>query len=90
MAWRDIFYAAMRLQSANALGQAGLLIGADRIVRVNAPTGEQSIQMDDWARAVAELPGAANAALYNSGQSVASLFLLEPAAPYHPVLDRDC
>ena len=30
--WRDIISAAMRLQSQNALGQAGLLIGPERIM----------------------------------------------------------
>ena len=86
LAWRDIIDAAMRLQSANALGQAGLLIGADRIIRADAPTSEQKIEMDDWSRAVAELPNAADAALDELGQAVASVFLSEPAAPYQPVL----
>ncbi len=63
LAWRDVIYAAMRLQSLNALGQAGLLIGANRIIRADAPASEAKIRMDDWARASAELPGAASAAL---------------------------
>ena len=80
LAWRDIMHAAMRLQSANALGQAGLLIGADRIVRVDTPVSLDTIQMDDWLRSVAKLPGAAAAALDQQGQTVASLFLSRPAA----------
>ncbi len=86
LAWRDIIYAAMRLQSLNALGQAGLLIGADRIIRVSAPKSENQIQMDDWARAVLELPAAAESALEESGESVSQKFLSEPASRYEPVV----
>ena len=83
-AWRDIMYAAMRLQSANALGQAGLLIGADRIVRVDAPPSLSVIEIDDWVRSVAKLPAAANIALDEIGETVTSLFLESPAATYRP------
>lgn len=86
LAWKDIIYGAMRLQSLNALGQAGLLIGVDRIVRVNAPTCANEIQLDDWSRAVAELPNAAKAALDEFGENAASVFLMEPAAPYRPIV----
>ena len=83
-AWMDIIYAAMRLQSVNALGQAGLLIGADRVVRVDAPESLGSIQLDDWTSAVARLPNAATAAVEKLGDSVASAFLSNCATPYRP------
>ena len=86
LAWRKIIHAAMRLQSLNALGQAGLLIGADRIIRANAPTSEKQISMDDWIKAVAELPGAGEAALDELGESISEAFLLEPASRYEPIL----
>ena len=86
-AWRDVIFAAMRLQSQNAIGQAGLLIGADRMVRIDAPTTEAKIEMDDWRRAVEELPGAAEAAVYEMGPEVVSRFLFEPATPYMPMYD---
>ncbi|MYI61352.1 MAG: patatin-like phospholipase family protein [Gemmatimonadetes bacterium] len=86
LAWKDIIYGAMRLQSLNALGQAGLLVGADRIIRVNAPTCEKKIRLDDWSRAVAELPNVAKAALDEFGENAASVFLMEPAAPYRPIV----
>ena len=85
LAWKDIIYAAMRLQSLNALGQAGLLIGADRIIRASAPTSENQIQMDDWTRAVSELPGTAESAVDELGESVSKRFLSEPATRYEPV-----
>lgn len=86
LAWRDIIYAAMRLQSLNALGQAGLLIGADRIIRVGAPTSEDQIQMDDWTRAVAELPSAAESTLGELGEKVSEMFLSEPASRNEPIV----
>ena len=86
LSWYDIIFAAMRLQSLNALGQAGLLIGADRIIRVNAPMCDKEIQLDDWSRAVAELPDAAKAALDELGETAASVFLMEPAASYRPII----
>ena len=85
-AWRDCMYAAMRLQSLNALGQAGLLIGSDRIIRTSAPTNEDKIQMDDWVRAVSELPGAAEATLDELGERVSKVFLSEPANRYQPMV----
>ena len=87
LAWRDIVYAAMRLQSLNALGQAGLLIGAQRLLRIDAPAREEKIAMDDWLRASAELPGAAQDALDQYGEAVAERFLGETAPPYQPLTD---
>ena len=87
LAWRDVIYAAMRLQSLNALGQASLLIGADRIIRAGAPASEQRIRMDDWKRASTELPGAARATLNALGEQVAAMFLSGTAAPYEPLID---
>lgn len=85
-AWRDSIYAAMRLQSLNALGQAGLLIGADKIIRASAPTSENQIQMDDWSRAVSELPDAAELMLDELGEGVAKSFLSEPTSRYEPIV----
>ena len=87
LAWRDIIYAAMRLQSLNALGQAGLLIGAQRLLRIDAPASEEKIAMDDWMRAKAVLPGAAQTALDQMGGEVAAMFLDKAAAPFDPVID---
>ena len=86
LAWKDIIYAAMRLQSLNALGQAGLLIGADRIIRASPPTSDNKIQMDDWTRAVSELPGTAESALDKLGESVSKRFLSAPVSRYEPIV----
>ena len=84
--WRDIINGAMRLQSQNALGQAGLLIGPERIVRVDLPNVVPKIELDDWRSAVALLPGPANALLASAGDRIFSMFLTEPAAPYVPIV----
>ena len=84
--WRDVIYAAMRLQSLNVIGQAGLLIGADRLLRVDAPTSEEEIEMDDWIRARSELPPAADSSLDALGEQVAQAFLAKPAAPFEPLI----
>lgn len=86
-AWRDIIYAAMRLQSLNALGQAGLMIGADRLLRIDAPASEEKFSMDDWTLAKALLPGAAQIALNQMGDNVATMFLQKEAAPYEPMME---
>ena len=74
IAWRDIISAAMNLQSQNALGQAGLLIGANRVIRVT-PTLDREMELDDWTRASRELPAAARTALDRDGSRVAETFL---------------
>ena len=85
-AWRDVIGAAMKLQSQNALGQAGLLIGADRVVRIDVPEVDGLMELDDWRRAVERLPAAARAALVENGDRIAATFLSERAAPYTSVM----
>ena len=84
--WRKVICGAMRLQSLNATGQAGLLLGADRVHRIDAPTSDQKIQMDDWRRAVDLLPAAAEQALAHHGAEIAAAFLSQPADPYMPLV----
>lgn len=57
--WREVIFAAMHLQSQNALGQAGLLIGPENLLRVTPSIESAPIALDDWPRASAELPEAA-------------------------------
>lgn len=54
--WRKIIASAMHLASQNALGQAGLLVGRDHLVRIDAPPmAENPIELDDYDRTVGEL-----------------------------------
>jgi predicted acylesterase/phospholipase RssA len=52
LAWSDVIFAAMRLQSLAAVNQSRLLLGPPSVIRIDAPTGEQAIALDDWRRAV--------------------------------------
>lgn len=55
--WKEIISSAMRLQSQNALGQAGLLVGRERILRLDGPSMKTDpIALDDYDRSVSELP----------------------------------
>lgn len=55
--WREIISGAIRLQSQNAIGQAGLLIGRDQLVRIDS--SDVTMAMDDSVRAINELPNLA-------------------------------
>ena len=84
MQWRDIIKAAMRLQSQNALGQAGLLIGPDNLIRVDLPLDFPQIGLDDWRTSVDLLPSAATQAVDADGARIASALLHSPVEPFTP------
>ncbi len=86
--WRSIMSAAIRFQSLSVVGQAGLVIGRERITRVEPRLSGPPIELDDWRRAKVELPSAAEAALGDWGESAASDLLKCPAAPYSPTVHQ--
>lgn len=57
--WREVIFAAMHLQSQNALGQAGLLTGPENLLRISPSTQGVPIKLDDWQRSHDELPSIA-------------------------------
>ena len=57
--WRWIIEVAMHFQSVTAVNQAGLLIGRDRIVRLDRAEGSEPIGLDDWTKAKECLPSEA-------------------------------
>ncbi len=78
--WREIISSAMHLQSQNATGQAGLLIGRDHLLRLNAPPmPENPIELDDYHRARDELPPIAPRLADEFGEEVRARFFQEPA-----------
>jgi hypothetical protein len=87
--WKDAIFAAMRLQSLAATNQARLLLGPPNVIRVDAPTNERKIAMDDWKRSVAELVPAARASVDVSGDGIATKFLATPAEAYMPCPERN-
>jgi uncharacterized protein len=80
--WNKIIEAAMRLQSLAVTNQARLLLGPPSVIRLDAPTFEPKIRMDDWRRSVAELVPAADAAVASQGDRIAAMFLKEVAVPF--------
>ena len=81
--WRDILSAASQLGSQNALGQAGLLLGADRILRLDRRRLEP-LEMDDFVRAADELPGMAKA-LFDENRAALERFFAEERPRYDAV-----
>ena len=88
LAWRRVIEAAMHLQSHNVRGQAGLLIGRDRLVRVDAPTDGNEIGLDDYRCAVQELVPAAESIVDRAGESLVEAYFSEKTLVYHPIRDR--
>ncbi|AWI57262.1 CBASS cGAMP-activated phospholipase [Sinorhizobium fredii] len=81
--WKEIISSAMRLQSQNALGQAGLLIGRHHLLRVDGePMESYPIELDDYGRAVAELPAIAERLVEMHGERLAGFFS-EPRPPFN-------
>lgn len=81
--WSNIISSAMHLQSQNAIGQAGLLIGRDQLTRLNAPQiGRAQIELDDFDRASVELPEVGQQLVDDNGDLVRDQFLSEPAESY--------
>ncbi len=82
-AFRKILDTMMLFQSEGATGQASLLLGTDSILRIR-PFGAHlpAIALDDWERAVLELPYAAISAMEANDRKVYKWFLSEEASPY--------
>jgi patatin-like phospholipase/acyl hydrolase len=81
--WKKIISAAMRLAGQNALGQAGLLIGRDHLMRLDVPLDKDyPIALDDYRRAKAELLPAGIALADEALADAQQRFFYEPAKPY--------
>lgn len=77
-----IFQAAVKAQSLNALGQAGLLIGRNNIIRIDPSEGNNPIGLDDVARACFELPAVARSHAEGTGHRVQDMFLMDKVDPF--------
>jgi uncharacterized protein len=81
--WKEIISSAMRLQSQNALGQAGLLIGRNHLLRLDGEPMEEAIALDDYRRAAAELPDIAKRLVDLHRDQLEHLFT-RPRPPFDP------
>lgn len=85
--WANVFSAATRAQSLNAIGQAYLLVGKDHVVRLDAPASNNPIKLDDYLRAKNELPGMARALVEGAGSEIKRTFLSDKADSYRSYFD---
>lgn len=79
--WRDIISVAMELSSQNADGQAGLLIGRERMLRLDDPNQVHPIALDDARTAKAVLPDVGHR-LFNERKDDLGLFFQSPRPAY--------
>ena len=56
IAWRTLMFESMPIQSLNTVGQARLIAGGDRILRVESAQLSDPIELWNWRRAKDELP----------------------------------
>lgn len=80
LSWCRVIYAAMHLQSENAINQAKLLAGPPNVLRL-APRLERPIRLDDWKSASRDLPSVAENDVDLELARIAEMFLGEPADP---------
>jgi predicted acylesterase/phospholipase RssA len=85
LAWSDVIFAAMRLQSLSAVNQARLLLGPPAVRHVDPPANPNPIMLDDFRRSLDELVPAARTAVDEHGARLAADFLATPADRFVPV-----
>lgn len=74
LAWREVIKAAMFLTSDNATAQAKLLLGPNHVTRIE-PTGDDAtVELDDYDRALAELPALAAKHFYEQFAALEAFF----------------
>jgi patatin-like phospholipase len=84
LAWADVIFAAMRLQSLAATNQARLLLGPPAVRRIDPPTNPKPILLDDFRRSLDELVPAARSVVDTHGDQLAASFLAARAPRYRP------
>ena len=80
--WREIIYVAMHYQSLTAVNQAGLLIGRDKVTRLDRPQGAEPVDLDDWDKARRLLPEEALAVAEQHADRISETFFTHTSAPF--------
>lgn len=73
--WKEVIKAAMFLTTDNAHAQAALLLGPDKIVRLEPTEKAAGIDLDDWEASVAILPDMAKEHFKERQQEIAHFFI---------------
>ena len=72
----------MHYQSLTAVNQAGLLIGRDRVTRLDRPEGTEPVDLDDWTKAMGLLPQEALAVAEHHAEGIRETFFTDTATPF--------
>ena len=80
--WREIIYVAMHYQSLTAVNQAGLLIGRDKVTRLDRPEGAERVDLDDWDKARRLLPEEAFAVAEQHADWISEAFFNHTSVPF--------
>lgn len=83
--WRGIIDVAMHYQSLAAVNQTGLLIGRDKVTRLNRSEEAIPIDMDDWRKAKSLLPDEALDTVRQNEDSIKEIFLSDRATGLTPL-----
>ena len=73
---------AMHYQSLTAVNQAGLLIGRDRVTRLDRPEGAERVDLDDWEKARRLLPEEAFAVAEQYADRISEAFFTHTSVPF--------
>ena len=73
---------AMHYQSLTAVNQAGLLIGRDKVTRLDRPEGAERVELDDWEKARRLLPEEACAVVEQHADRLSETFFTRTSAPF--------
>lgn len=80
LAWREVINAAMFLTSDNATAQAKLLLGPGNVLRIEPMGADADVELDDYDRALAELPDLA-ARHFNERSDALNTFFRDRVKP---------
>ena len=86
--WREIIYMAMHYQSLTAVNQAGLLLGRDRLMRLDRPEGAAHIDLDDWKASTKVLPDEAIGVAQEKADELSQMFFSSRAETFTPVTSK--
>jgi hypothetical protein len=82
--WTSLIFETMHLASQNAIGQARLIVGGDKVYRVEGEPVTPPLELWDWAACKERLPTMAEHLFSAQNEQVATAFLANQAAPYGP------
>lgn len=72
--WKEVVSGAMSLSTDNSAAQVALMIGSERVVRIEPERQIAIIEMDDWQEAIRHLPDAALASFSENKKRLSSFF----------------